>query len=164
MFGGNNKKEASKGKSSSFMPAAASHALNSLVNGTVVEGTVKSESDIRIDGTIKGKLFCDAKVIIGPTGFVEGEIRCQNAVIEGKFQGNLQVAELLNVRETASISGEVATNKLIVQSGATFNVSCSMGGKPVNRPVHTVANNSHSQNKGKEEPKVVKEAKTAGAQ
>ena len=84
--------------------------------------------------------------------------------VEGKFEGNLHVTELLNVRETASISGEVATNKLIVQSGATFNVSCSMGGKPVNRPVHTVANNSHSQNKGKEEPKVVKEAKTAGAQ
>ena len=163
MFGGNNKKEASKGKSSSFMPTT-SHALNSLVKGTVVEGTVKSESDIRIDGTIKGKLFCDAKVIIGPTGYVEGEIRCQNAVIEGKFEGNLHVAELLNIREAATISGEVATNKLIVQSGATFNVSCSMGGKPLSRQGHTSANVSHSQNNAKEDSKVVKETKTAGAQ
>ncbi|MCB0546334.1 MAG: polymer-forming cytoskeletal protein [Phaeodactylibacter sp.] len=160
MFGGNNKKEASKGKSSSFIPTTP-HALNSLVNGTVVEGTVKSESDIRIDGTIKGKLFCDAKVIIGPTGFVEGEIRCQNAVIEGKFEGNIQVSELLNIRETAAISGEVVTSKLIVQSGATFNVTCSMGGKPQYRPEHHAANSSHSQNK--EDSKVVKEAKTAGA-
>ncbi|MCO6488841.1 MAG: polymer-forming cytoskeletal protein [Phaeodactylibacter sp.] len=162
MFGGNNKKkEASKGKSSSFMPTTT-HALNSLVNGTVVEGTVKSESDIRIDGAIKGKLYCDAKVIIGPTGFVEGEIRCQNAVIEGKFEGNLHVTELLNVRETAAISGEVVTSKLIVQSGATFNVTCSMGGKSAAKPGY--ANSSQSQNKETEGSKVVKEAKTAGAQ
>jgi cytoskeletal protein CcmA (bactofilin family) len=127
MFGGSNKKEASKGKSSSS--SSASHALNSLVQGTVVEGTVTSESDIRIDGTIKGRLFCKAKVIIGPTGEVEGEVRCENAVIEGRFQGTLEVKGLLNVKEKAQISGEVSTNKLIVESGATFNVTCSMGGK-----------------------------------
>ena len=164
MFGGNNKKkEASKGKSSSFMPTNT-HALNSLVNGTVVEGTVKSENDIRIDGAIKGKLFCDAKVIIGPAGFVEGEIRCQNAVVEGKFEGDLHVAELLNIRETAAVSGQVVTNKLIVQSGATFNVTCSMGGKPVSKPAYAAAHSSHSQNNAKEDSKVVKETKTAGAQ
>ena len=144
MFGGNNKKEASKGKSSSFIPTTP-HALNSLVNGTVVEGTVKSESDIRIDGTIKGKLFCDAKVIIGPTGFVEGEIRCQNAVIEGKFEGNIQVSELLNIRETAAISGEVVTSKLIVQSGAVVNGNCNMGGEK--RPVLNERSDSPSASK-----------------
>jgi cytoskeletal protein CcmA (bactofilin family) len=151
MFGGNNKNEASKSKSRSNGVNPASHSLNSLVQGTVVEGTVKSESDIRIDGTIKGKLFCDAKVIIGPKGAVEGEIRCQNAVIEGTFQGMLEVRELLNVRENASISGEVSTNKLIVQSGATFNVTCSMGGKigqqqrKASQPESTRTNKSDNQ-------------------
>ena len=71
MFGGNNKKETNTGGRNNS-PSAASHSLNSLVAGTVVEGTVKSESDIRIDGTITGKVFCDAKVIIGLTGYVEG--------------------------------------------------------------------------------------------
>ena len=104
-----------------------SHSLNTLVKGTVVEGTIKSESDIRVDGEIKGALTCKAKVIIGPTGSVDGDIKCENAVIEGRFDGNLQVAELLNVRETAQVSGDVRTNKLIVQSGAIFNVSCKMG-------------------------------------
>ncbi|TXB63034.1 bactofilin family protein [Phaeodactylibacter luteus] len=125
MFGGNNKKESTAKSNGS---TSVSSGLNSLVKGTVVEGTVKSESDIRVDGTIKGTLHCDAKVIIGPTGYVEGEIRCQNAVVEGKFEGSIQVAELLNIRESASVSGEVSTEKLIVQSGATFNVTCSMGG------------------------------------
>ncbi|WP_282780776.1 bactofilin family protein [Phaeodactylibacter xiamenensis] len=160
MFGGNNKKENTNTKSNSA--STVSSGLNSLVKGTVVEGTVKSESDIRIDGTIKGKLVCDAKVIIGPTGYVEGEIRCQNAVVEGKFEGTLEVSELLNVRESAVVSGEVSTEKLIVQSGATFNVTCSMGAGTARRngsgvrPDGKTADRKSASN--------VKENKAAGAQ
>lgn len=102
-------------------------ALNSLVQGTVVEGTVKAESDIRVDGIIKGDLNCTAKVIIGPTGEIFGEVRCANAMIEGKFEGVLYVEDLLNVRETAVVNGEIHTSKLIIQSGAIFNVNCDMG-------------------------------------
>jgi cytoskeletal protein CcmA (bactofilin family) len=121
MFGSNKNTEDVK-----TAPASTPNALNALAKGTVVEGTIRCDNDLRIDGTIKGKLTCQAKVIIGPTGMVEGEVRCQNAVIEGRFKGNLQVAELLNVRETAEVDGEIVTNKLLVQSGARFNVSCKM--------------------------------------
>lgn len=133
MFGNsssNDKKEATKSKSSSSSSSSGgSHALNSIVQGTVVEGSVNSKSDFRVDGTIKGKLFCDAKVIIGPTGLVDGEIRCQNAMIEGKFEGILNVSEVLNIRESAKVSGEFTSNKLIVQSGAMVNGNCNMGGE-----------------------------------
>ncbi len=127
MFSTKDKNES--GKTGSFNPTTSGHSLNSVVKGTSIEGTIKASSDIRIDGSIKGKLFGDAKVIIGPTGSVEGEIKCQNAVIEGKFDGVLNVKELLNVRENATVNGEVTTGKLIVQSGGVFNVTtCSMGG------------------------------------
>ncbi len=123
MFG-NNKKEGGKGSTGL---SSNLNSLNTLVKGAVVEGTVKSESDIRVDGAIKGKLHCDAKVIIGPTGHVDGEIHCKNAVIEGKLEGSLTVLGLLDIRSSAQIKGDVTTQKLIVQSGALFNVSCTMG-------------------------------------
>lgn len=122
MFGNTKEIEDTK-KTTSSLPGTA---LNALVKGTVVEGTLRCDSDLRVDGTIKGKLHCQAKVIIGPTGVVEGEIRCQNAVVEGRFKGVMSVTELLSVRETAEIDGEIITNKLLVQSGARFNVSCKM--------------------------------------
>ncbi len=122
-----NKKEMTKSKTPSSKPSSTSYGLNSLVEGTQIDGTIKSDSDIRIDGAIKGKLTCTAKVIIGPTGKVSGEVFCKNAVIEGTFDGVLNVDELLNVRETAKVDGDVRTNKLIIQSGAVFNVSCVMG-------------------------------------
>jgi cytoskeletal protein CcmA (bactofilin family) len=124
MFG--NTKNTEEPKKSTSVPTSGS--INTLVKGTIVEGTLRCESDLRIDGTLKGKLFCQAKVIIGPTGVIDGEIQCQNAVIEGRFKGILKVSELLNVRETAEIDGEISTGKLLVQSGAKFNVACHMDG------------------------------------
>lgn len=126
MFGSKNK-EVNNNKKGGIIPSASPHSLNTLVKGTTVEGTISCESDIRIDGTVKGSLECKAKVIIGPHGLVDGDVICENAVIEGRFEGTLQVAELLNVRETAQVNGDVKTNKLIVQSGAIFNVACKMG-------------------------------------
>ena len=118
----------SKTPSSSSMSTNGGHSLNSIVQGTQIEGTVKANSDIRIDGQINGKLFCDAKVIIGPTGKVEGEIRCQNAVIEGQFKGALTVKELLNIRETAKVQGDISYTKLIVQPGGLIEGTLSTGG------------------------------------
>lgn len=123
MFGNSKESEDTKKTTSS---SSTSGALNALVKGTVVEGAIKCDSDMRVDGTIKGKLNCASKVIIGPTGAIEGEVHCQNAVIEGRFKGTLHVTDLLSVRETAAVEGDVTTNKLLVQSGANFNVSCKM--------------------------------------
>lgn len=129
MFG-TSKKESSNTTSSSSSNGT-SKSINSIVHGCVVEGTIRTENDFRMDGKLKGSLDCKGKVIIGPKGFIDGDIKCANAVIEGRFDGTLVVAELLNVKETAQINGEINTNKLNVQSGAVFNVSCVMGGQKI---------------------------------
>ncbi len=103
---------------------------NSLVQGSKLEGSVESDNDFRIDGKFKGKLNCTARVIIGPTGDFDGEINCDNAIIEGKFNGTLNINQVLEVREGAVIEGDVSTNKLVVQSGSIFDVKCTMGEKP----------------------------------
>ncbi len=128
MFG-NKKTETIQGKGAgSMLPGSVN--LNSLVKGTMIEGNVSSDSDIRIDGSLKGTLICKAKVILGPTGAIEGEIKCVNAVIEGKFQGTIHVDELLQIRETADVIGDVFTNKLNVQPGANFNGAVKMASGP----------------------------------
>ncbi len=127
----NKSKENGTSSSSASSSSSISGSTNSLVAGTNLEGTINAGSDIRIDGTLIGLLDCKGRVIIGPEGKVEGEIICQNAVIEGKFQGKINVKELLNVRENANIQGDVITNKLLVQPGAIYNVNCSMGGQTI---------------------------------
>lgn len=129
MFGNNKKKDAGK---TGIIPTSSSHALNSLVQGTSVEGKIKATNDIRIDGSIKGDLVCDSKVIIGPSGAVEGTIKCENAVIEGTFNGIMYVKELLNIRESAKVTGDVTYGKLIVQSGAVISGSYEVASEKSN--------------------------------
>ena len=83
-----------------------------FVTGTALVGDITSQSDIRIDGKITGNLTCSAKLIIGPTGEVEGTVDCKSAVVEGTFDGVLHVNELLSIADTARVTGEVRYNKL----------------------------------------------------
>lgn len=101
--------------------------INSLGSGTRMEGSINSDSDIRIDGELIGTLTCKGKVIIGPKGFVDGNIQCATALVEGHFKGVLKTTELLNVAESAVIDGEVSTGRLAVHPGAKFNVHCATG-------------------------------------
>ncbi len=116
-----------KGKTNGLITSASASSSNSLVQGTNIEGTLQADKDIRIDGTLKGTLHCKGKVIIGPTGYITGEVQCENAVIEGQFEGVLLVNDVLHVKETARIEGDVTTQKLVVQPGSIFNVKCKMG-------------------------------------
>ena len=125
MFG--NSKIEQKNKANGVITTASTTSSNSLVQGTNVEGTIHADKDIRIDGTLKGTLTCKGKVIIGPTGYITGDITCENAVIEGRFEGILMVGDVLHVKETAKIDGDVTTQKLVVQPGSIFNVKCKMG-------------------------------------
>ncbi len=129
MFGSNNRNDQKNKSKKVPRENMNSQSTNSLVRGTSVEGTITTESDIRIDGKLVGHLISKGKVIIGPSGEINGDIDCQNAMIEGHFSGRLVVHELLQIKETAKVEGEVQTNKLVVQSGSIFNVRCSMGGK-----------------------------------
>lgn len=129
MFGSKKDEKSTSTISAPINQSGVSGAINSIVTGTKIEGTIDAGSDFRIDGELIGTLNCKGRIIIGPQGFVKGDINCVNGVIEGKFNGNLVVKETLNVRETAKIEGDVSTNKLVVQPGAVFNVSCNMGGQ-----------------------------------
>lgn len=112
--------------------ASNSLAHNSLVKGTSIEGKVKSDTDIRIDGELLGDLSCGAKVVLGKDGIVHGNIVCRKAVILGLVKGNIQVLERLDLASTANIEGHIITAKLVIEDGAVFNGTCKMGKQTLN--------------------------------
>ncbi|HTG66962.1 MAG TPA: polymer-forming cytoskeletal protein [Flavobacterium sp.] len=99
---------------------------NRIVEGTIIKGDIISKADFRLDGELIGNFQSTGKLVIGPTGSVTGDISCNNADIEGKFKGNIQVAELLNIKSKASIHGDATVGKLSVEPGADFSASCIM--------------------------------------
>jgi cytoskeletal protein CcmA (bactofilin family) len=99
---------------------------NRIVEGTTIKGDIISQADFRLDGELIGNFQSSGKIVIGPAGSVTGDIICKNADIEGKFEGKIQVAEVLNVKSKSSIHGEVICGKLAVEPGADFSASCTM--------------------------------------
>lgn len=108
--------------------APDSGTVNIIGAGTSIEGDVVSSGDIRIDGSLKGTVKTRGKLVIGPSGTVEGEVTCQNADISGAIRGKISVSDLLSLKATAKLSGEISTGKLAIEPGADFSGSCSMGG------------------------------------
>src|ERR1700745_2006942 len=104
-----------------------SSSINLIGAGTVIEGDIRSNGDIRIDGTVYGHIYSKAKVVIGSSGVVEGDVNCQNADLSGAIKGKTNVAELLFLKSTANVMGDIVTGKLVVEVGATFTGSCNMG-------------------------------------
>lgn len=117
------------------LDSQGANGINSLGQGTKIIGDLNAKGDIRIDGELEGNLKCLGKLILGPKGSIKGEIDCQSGVIEGTLNGVVKVSELLHVKESANITGEIQTQKLMVQSGAIFNVKCQMGGQKIAPPV-----------------------------
>jgi len=101
--------------------------LNRIVEGTHIEGDIKSDSNIRIDGYLKGTITVKGRLVLGPTGKIDGNINCKNADLEGKLNGKIEVDELLSLKSTAKLQGEISTNKLSIEPGAIFSGNCKMG-------------------------------------
>lgn len=102
---------------------------NRIEKNTKIKGDIISEADFRIDGKLDGNVKTSGKVVIGKGGYIHGKVECVNADIEGNFNGELLVSDLLSLKASAVIEGTVSVTKLAVEPGATFNASCSMKGK-----------------------------------
>ncbi len=102
--------------------------LNRLVAGTRILGDILSESSLRIDGEVVGNISTSAKVVIGETGLLRGNLNCAEADIEGTVEGKLFVDGLLVLRESSKIYGDIQTVKLHMEEGAVFEGVCKMGG------------------------------------
>jgi cytoskeletal protein CcmA (bactofilin family) len=114
-------------KSTSKSVSGDGLSVNTIGNGTELKGDIVTSGDIRIDGKVTGKLDIKGKLVLGPTGIVEGNIDCQQADLFGEVKGNITASELLILKASAKIYGDVSTNKIAIEPGALFSGACSMG-------------------------------------
>lgn len=101
--------------------------INLIGSGTVIKGDVSSDGDLRIDGKVLGTITSKSKVVVGAGGIVEGEIKSQNTDIYGTHKGNVHAQEMVFLKSTANLVGDISTNKIVIEAGAVFKGRCNMG-------------------------------------
>lgn len=107
--------------------SAPNGSINVIGSDTTIEGNVTSNGDIRIDGTLIGSVTTSSKLVLGISGKIEGDANAKSADISGKVSGNVRISEILYLKSTSRIVGDIHTNKLVVESGSEFNGKCEMG-------------------------------------
>jgi cytoskeletal protein CcmA (bactofilin family) len=128
MFGGKKKdyRARDKARSGNSTKSPVPGGVNTIDEHTTITGDLEAGGDIRIDGKLVGGLTCGAKVIIGVSGSVEGNIVCEQATIEGTYTGELLVRDLLTLKETATVSGTILAKQLSVGAGCKMQGSCTV--------------------------------------
>lgn len=114
-----------KTKTAKSSPSTVSASI--IGEGNCITGDIASDGDIRIDGLIKGNVFSKAKVLIGPSGTIEGDMHCIDADIAGNICGKIVAKGLLILKGNAAVSGDIHTNKLFMEPTVSFNGQCHMG-------------------------------------
>jgi cytoskeletal protein CcmA (bactofilin family) len=103
-----------------------SEQLNRVIAGTEITGDIVSTSGILIEGDVIGNISCSGQVKIGNSGKLKGNLVCVNAEIEGALEGELTIENLLILRSTARIKGDIEALKLNIEEGAFFEGACVM--------------------------------------
>jgi len=100
--------------------------LNLVGAGTVVEGKLRTQGSIRIDGKLLGDVHAGVNIHIGTTGEVEGTVTGKNVTIGGKVTGIITAHEKLVLEAKAVIKGDIKASRLVIDEGASFDGQCAM--------------------------------------
>lgn len=100
--------------------------LNLIGEGTSIEGKLRSQGNVRVDGRIVGEINAHESVSIGLAGEVQGNVTAKNITVGGKVKGSLIAQEKLVFLAQAVIQGDIRAAKLVVDEGAIFDGKCSM--------------------------------------
>ena len=102
--------------------------LTHLSLATTITGEVVVENDIRVAGTVKGKLTTSGQLIVEQSGVLEAEIKVNSATIAGKIMGNIEATDRIVLESKAELTGDIKTKQLIIEDGAIFQGNCIMNG------------------------------------
>jgi cytoskeletal protein CcmA (bactofilin family) len=107
------------------------HTNTHIGVGTHFTGNVEASGNIRVDGQVTGDVISKAKIVTGNKSVIQGNVVAENLEVEGEITGKVVVSDTLVLKSTAQIIGDIYTRKLIIEAGAVFTGTCSMGDEKI---------------------------------
>lgn len=102
----------------------AENITSVIAHGEYMEGNLRFQRGLKIDGRIKGKVefgLTDGMLVVSENGLVEGDIRGPRAIIVGEVFGNIIILGRLIILPSARIHGDVIANQLTIHEGSSIN-------------------------------------------
>ena len=96
-----------------------------------IQGDLKSEGNIKIEGQVNGKVKTSQSLFVVPGAKIMADVWAGNSMIGGEVAGNLKISGHLVLQSTAKIQGDINCSVLRVEDGGQFTGKCIMG-QPLN--------------------------------
>lgn len=106
--------------------SVAAAAQTYICDGTHIEGDIKVDHDLRIDGYLKGTVDVAGILILGPSGKIEGQVLARAATVAGQIVGNIKGIDKIVLESKSTLIGDLQTRELVINEGAIFQGNCSM--------------------------------------
>ena len=88
-------------------------------------GDLNVKGELKVDGTIIGIVKADS-VVLGQTATVKGDITAKKIIAEGKVDGNLKAEEIVEIKSTGKVLGDIFTKKISIMEGGVVNAKVEM--------------------------------------
>lgn len=100
--------------------------------GTEIEGVVRFNDVLRVDGKITGRVVSEKELVVGETGHVEGEIEVGSLSVAGRVHGQVAIRSRMEIHPGGRVTGELflETPHLVVEDGGAFEGNIRMTGAP----------------------------------
>ena len=87
----------------------------------VVKGELSGSEDLIVDGEVEGSITLRGQSLtVGPNGRVRANIEARNVIVHGRVDGNIHATERVDLRKSATLSGDIATARISIEDGAFF--------------------------------------------
>jgi cytoskeletal protein CcmA (bactofilin family) len=111
---------AQQAASSPVTPRKDENPYTTLGKDTEFEGTLRFKEALKIEGKFNGDISSEGHLIIGKTGEVTAEINVGSIIVEGKITGNIIANDLVELRSSAELRGDITAAKLKIEEGVLF--------------------------------------------
>jgi cytoskeletal protein CcmA (bactofilin family) len=106
----------------------------------LIKGELSGSEDLYLDGEVEGSIdLQDHSLTIGPHGRVRANVIARDVVVHGKVDGNVQGTERVELKRSAVLMGDIATQRIVIEDGAYFKgaIDIKKENKPAAKPAET---------------------------
>lgn len=112
---------------------------------TIIHGEIGECKSIEIQGHVEGSVIAE-EIVVRDGGSVNGTLTAVRAEIHGHVEGLINIRDLLDVRSTGRVYGELSYGRISIASGGHISGSIQRQEDEEPVPLHTEASAGRSSN------------------
>ncbi|HEY1271834.1 MAG TPA: polymer-forming cytoskeletal protein [Terriglobales bacterium] len=95
--------------------------MANIGKSVVIKGELSGSEDLFIDGQVDGTIELKGnRLIVGPSGRIKANVNARSVVVQGRLEGNVQASDRVDLKQSAVVMGDIATQRISIEEGAYF--------------------------------------------